>query len=78
MVPFLVFRSGGRTGVDRAPLDFAIHHGLNHGGWCPRGGWAEVFPIAPGSPEIYLRLTETPSDIPEQRLWQFYSGWSDR
>src|SRR6516225_901027 len=33
--------SGGQTGVDRAALDFAIRHGLEHGGWCPKGRKAE-------------------------------------
>src|SRR5437762_548542 len=33
--------SGGQTGADRAALDFAIEHGLKHGGWCPRGRRAE-------------------------------------
>jgi hypothetical protein len=60
-------RTGGQTGVDRAALDFALAHGLGYGGWCPRGGWAEDFPIAPGLLAKYPRLTETPSDTPEQR-----------
>ena len=33
--------SGGQTGVDRAALDFAIEHGIEHGGWCPLGRLAE-------------------------------------
>ena len=33
--------SGGQTGADRAALDFAIEHGLKHGGWCPKGRRAE-------------------------------------
>ena len=33
--------SGGQTGVDRAALDVAIAHELEHGGWCPRGRLAE-------------------------------------
>ena len=33
--------SGGQTGADRAALDFAIAHGIAHGGWCPRGRLAE-------------------------------------
>ncbi len=38
-----VFRivSGGQTGADRAALDWAIGHGLPHGGWCPKGRLAE-------------------------------------
>jgi hypothetical protein len=60
-------RTGGQTGVDRAALDFALSLGLNYGGWCPRGGWAEDFPIPPGLLAKYPRLTETPSDTQEQR-----------
>jgi hypothetical protein len=33
--------SGGQTGVDRAALDAAIRHGIEHGGWCPRGRLSE-------------------------------------
>jgi hypothetical protein len=29
--------SGGQTGADRAALDFAIKHGIPHGGWVPKG-----------------------------------------
>jgi len=29
--------SGGQTGVDRAALEWAVWHGVPHGGWCPRG-----------------------------------------
>ncbi len=28
--------SGGQVGADRAGLDFAIQHGIPHGGWCPK------------------------------------------
>jgi Circularly permutated YpsA SLOG family len=38
--------SGGQTGVDRAALDWAINHRVDHGGWCPRGRRAEDGPIA--------------------------------
>jgi hypothetical protein len=48
--------SGGQTGADREALDFAIEHGLAHGGWCPRGRLAEDGVIA----ERYA-LCETPS-----------------
>ena len=48
--------SGGQTGVDRAALDFAIEHGIEHGGWCPLGRLAEDGVI----PERY-RLKETES-----------------
>ena len=37
--------SGGQTGTDRAALDFAIEHGIPHGGWCPKGRRAEDGPI---------------------------------
>ena len=33
--------SGGQTGADRAALDWAISHGIEHGGWCPEGRLAE-------------------------------------
>ena len=54
--------SGGQTGVDRAALDFAIQHGLEHGGWCPRGRLAEDGAI----PAIY-RLRETDSADYDER-----------
>jgi Circularly permutated YpsA SLOG family len=47
--------SGGQTGADRAGLDWAIEHGLKHGGWCPKGRRAEDGPI----PACYA-LKETP------------------
>ena len=46
--------SGGQTGADRAGLDFAIAHGIPHGGWCPKGRKAEDGTI----PERY-GLSET-------------------
>ena len=54
--------SGGQTGVDRAALDFAIRHGFEHGGWCPRGRRAEDGVI----PQIY-RLRETDSPDYDER-----------
>lgn len=33
--------SGGQTGVDRAALDVALHLGIAHGGWVPKGRLAE-------------------------------------
>ena len=33
--------SGGQTGVDRAALDTAIELDLEHGGFCPKGRFAE-------------------------------------
>lgn len=37
----LIIISGGQSGADRAGLDAAIACGIPHGGWCPRGRWAE-------------------------------------
>jgi hypothetical protein len=48
--------SGGQTGADRAALDFAIEHGIPHGGWCPRGRKAED-----GRIDGRYQLKETPS-----------------
>ena len=39
--------SGGQTGADRAALDVALELGIDHGGWAPRGRWAEDGPLAP-------------------------------
>jgi hypothetical protein len=47
--------SGGQTGADRAALDWAIEHGIPHGGWCPAGRIAEDGQI----PTRY-ELTEMP------------------
>jgi hypothetical protein len=47
--------SGGQTGVDRAALDWAIEHGIRHGGWCPQGRRAEDGRIGP-----QYDLKETP------------------
>ena len=60
--------SGGQTGADRAALDFAIAHGIHHGGWCPRGRLAEDGTI----PACY-QLSETPSPDYAQR-----TGWNVR
>ncbi len=54
--------SGGQTGADRAALDFAIEHGIPHGGWCPRGRKAED-----GIIPARFRLRETPSAGYSQR-----------
>lgn len=32
--PNLKIINGGQTGADRAALDWAIKHGIPHGGWC--------------------------------------------
>lgn len=54
--------SGGQTGADRAALEFALAHGLPHGGWCPRGRRAEDGPL-----DSIYRLSETPDADPVQR-----------
>jgi len=59
--------SGGQSGVDRAALDAAIEHGIDYGGWCPKGGWGEDFPKAPGLLAKYPKLRETPLANPAQR-----------
>lgn len=59
--------TGGQTGVDRAALDIAIEDGIDYGGWCPRGGWAEDMPDPPGLLAAYPKLRETPSDDPAER-----------
>jgi len=58
----MIIVSGGQTGVDRAALDFAIQHGLHHGGWCPRGRLAENGIIPP----VY-RVRETDSADYDER-----------
>lgn len=48
--------SGGRTGADRAALDFAIRHRIHHGGWGPKGRLAEDGPL----PKKY-KLADSPT-----------------
>jgi hypothetical protein len=54
--------SGGQTGADRATLDWAIKHGVPHGGWCPKGRKAED-----GSIDLRYQMKETPSGNYAQR-----------
>jgi hypothetical protein len=54
--------SGGQSGVDRAALDAARSAGLEIGGWCPAGRWAEDGPIP-----LEYPLDETPEAGPGQR-----------
>ena len=56
-LPLAKIVSGGQTGADRAGLDWAIRHGLPHGGWCPLGRRAEDGPIPAG-----YQLDEAPSE----------------
>ena len=63
-------RSGGQSGVDRAALDFARCQNIEICGWCPKGGWAEDYPEAPGIKAMYPELQETPEAEPWQRtMW---------
>ena len=57
--------SGGQTGADRAALDFAIQHGIPHGGWIPSGREAEDGPL----PERY-QLEEMPTADYSERTKQ--------
>ena len=59
--------SGGQSGVDRAVLDVAEACGIDYGGWCPKGGWAEDFPQSPGLLARYPNLKQTPLADPAQR-----------
>jgi hypothetical protein len=59
--------SGGQSGVDRAALEAALARGVEYGGWCPRGGWAEDYPHPPGLLARYPKLAETPLADPAQR-----------
>jgi hypothetical protein len=61
------FLSGGQSGVDRAVLDVAIERGIDYGGWCPKGGWAEDLPVPPGLLSKYPKLKATPLANPAQR-----------
>jgi putative molybdenum carrier protein len=48
--------SGGQTGADQAGLDWAIAHGIRHGGWCPKGRKTES-----GILDSRYSVAETPS-----------------
>jgi hypothetical protein len=41
----LTIVSGRQAGADRAALDWAIVHGIAHGGWCTKGRRAEDGPL---------------------------------
>ena len=62
MTVALTIISGGQTGADRAALDFAIAHGIPHGGWCPKGRRAED-----GSLDARYQMRETGSKSYRQR-----------
>ena len=54
--------SGGQTGADRAALDFAIEHGIPHGGWIPKGRLTEVGSL----PEKYCLNEMTTKSYPKR------------
>ena len=54
--------SGGQSGADQAGLDWAIGHGVAHGGWCPKGRRSEDGAIDP-----QYQLLETPNSNYLQR-----------
>lgn len=59
----LTIISGGQTGVDRAALDFALQHGIETGGWCPKlrlaedGTIPEQYPVKEIDSEEYDERT---------------------
>jgi Circularly permutated YpsA SLOG family len=61
-LPILKIVSGGQTGADRAGLDWAMNHGIPHGGWCPKARRAEDGPI-----DAKYQLRETTSSNYVQR-----------
>lgn len=65
----LTIISGGQTGADRAALDFAIAHGIPHGGCCPRGRRAED-----GVLDARYNLRETGSKNYRQRTRRNVEG----
>jgi hypothetical protein len=56
--------SGGEAGVDRAALDWAIDHRVDHGGWCPRGRRADDGPL---DARYVLHETDSTSDADRTR-----------
>src|SRR5580658_8990761 len=59
--------AGGQSGGAGAVLDAAIERGIDYGGWCPKGGWAEDMTVPPGLLAEYPNLRETPLADPAQR-----------
>ena len=63
-------RSGGQSGADRGAMDAARSCGVRVSGWCPAGGWAEDYPVAPGVLSLYPEMVETPSsDVIQRTEW---------
>lgn len=54
--------AGGEDGVERAALDWAIDHRVDHGGWCSRGRLADDGPL-----DARYALTETTSSSDADR-----------
>ena len=54
--------SGGQTGVDQGALDFALMHGMDCGGWCPKGRECETGRI----PDKYPLLEISSDDYNER------------
>ena len=52
--------------MDRAAFDFALEHGIEIGGYVPKGRFSENGPI----PDKYANLIETDSDDPAERTRQ--------
>ena len=70
MSKIVELRSGGQSGADRGAMDAARQCGVPVSGWCPAGGWAEDYPVAPGVRELYPELIETPSaDVIQRTEW---------
>ena len=61
--------TGGQTGVDRAALDVAVACGIDYGEWCPRGGWAEDFPVPPGVRAKFPRFEKRLADPAQRTAW---------
>lgn len=57
--------SGGQTGADQAGLDWAIVHGIPHGGWCPKGRKTEDGALD----ERYLVMETPSSNYLERTEW---------
>ena len=61
---YFMILSGGQSGADRAGLDWAITHGVEHGGWCPKGRRCEdgvlpsIYKLTETSRSFYLERTE--------------------
>ena len=56
--------------MDRAALDLARKYNIPILGWCPKNGWAEDMPEAPGIRALFPELKETPSeDVAQRTRW---------